>query len=270
MGVIFSGAVTLLFWFGATFFLAFLARFCQGAASAATWTAGLALIAEHYVENRVQMMGFALAGSTAGSVLGPMMVYSGESNLKRVTVETGGKSPQIITAQVPDLDVAVGYAINGIYGNKGEMCSAGSRILVDANIRDEFVERFRAKVAATVRVGDPLDPTTTMGPLVSRSQQQKVVSYIDIGKKEGAELVLGGSAPEGPGSYVAPTLFTGVNNEMQIAKEEIFGPVGAVLSFSTVDEAVKIANDSIFGLAAGIWTSDVTTAHKMARALMRV
>jgi acyl-CoA reductase-like NAD-dependent aldehyde dehydrogenase len=196
-----------------------------------------------------------------------MMVYSGQSNLKRVTVETGGKSPQIITAQVPDLDVAVQYAVNGIYGNKGEMCSAGSRILVDANIRDEFIERFKAKVGTMVRLGDPLDPATTMGPLVSRTQQQKVLSYIDTGKQEGAELVLGGSVPEGfdTGSYVAPTLFSGVNNQMQIAKEEIFGPVGAVLTFSSLDEAVNLANDSIYGLAAGIWTSDVTAAHKMAR-----
>ena len=196
-----------------------------------------------------------------------MMVYSGQSNLKRVTVETGGKSPQIITAQVPDLDVAVQYAVNGIYGNKGEMCSAGSRILVDATIRDEFIERFKAKVGATVRLGDPLDPATTMGPLVSHNQQQKVLSYIDIGKQEGGELVLGGNTPEGfdGGAYVAPTLFSGVNNQMQIAKEEIFGPVGAVLTFSSIEEAVNIANDSIYGLAAGIWTSDVTAAHKMAR-----
>jgi gamma-glutamyl-gamma-aminobutyraldehyde dehydrogenase len=196
-----------------------------------------------------------------------MMVYSGQSNLKRVTVETGGKSPQIITAQVPDLDVAVQYAVNGIYGNKGEMCSAGSRILVDAAIRDEFIERFKATVGATVRLGDPLDPATTMGPLVSHNQQQKVLSYIDIGKQEGGELVLGGNAPEGfdGGAYVAPTLFSGVNNQMQIAKEEIFGPVGAVLTFSSIEEAVNIANDSIYGLAAGIWTSDVTAAHKMAR-----
>jgi acyl-CoA reductase-like NAD-dependent aldehyde dehydrogenase len=196
-----------------------------------------------------------------------MMVYAGESNLKRVTVETGGKSPQIITAQVPDLDVAVSYAVNGIYANKGEMCSAGSRILVDATIRDEFVERFKAKVKSAVRVGDPLDPATTMGPLVSRNQQQKVLSYIDVGKKEGAELVIGGDVPHGlyNGSYVEPTLFTGVNNGMQIAREEIFGPVGAVLTFSTIQEAIEIANDSIYGLAAGIWTSDLSMAHKMAR-----
>jgi acyl-CoA reductase-like NAD-dependent aldehyde dehydrogenase len=121
------------------------------------------------------------------------------------------------------------------------MCSASSRILVDTNIRDEFIERFKAKVGVTVRLGDPLDPAATMGPLVSRNQQKKVLSYIDIGKQEGAELALGGSIPEGfdGGSYVAPTLFSGVNNRMQIAKEEIFGPVGAVLTFSSIYEAVK-------------------------------
>jgi acyl-CoA reductase-like NAD-dependent aldehyde dehydrogenase len=196
-----------------------------------------------------------------------MMVYAGQSNLKRVTVETGGKSPQIITAEVPDLDRAVDYAITGIYANKGEMCSAGSRLLVQRAIHDEFVEKFAAKVASAFRIGDPLDPATTMGPLVNRTQQQRVLSYIDIGKKEGARLALGGAPPEGfaDGAYVAPTLFTGVSPAMTIAREEIFGPVAAVVPFGTIGEAVEIANDTIFGLAAGIWTRDLATAHKMAR-----
>jgi gamma-glutamyl-gamma-aminobutyraldehyde dehydrogenase len=196
-----------------------------------------------------------------------MMVYAGQSNLKRVTVETGGKSPQIITAEAPDLDRAVDYAITGIYANKGEMCSAGSRLLVQNSIHDAFVEKFAAKVGGSFRLGDPLDPVTTMGPLVSRSQQQRVLSYIDIGKKEGARLRLGGAPPPGldTGAYVEPTLFTGVSPAMTIAREEIFGPVAAVVPFATIDEAVAIANDSIFGLAAGIWTKDLATAHKMAR-----
>jgi 4-guanidinobutyraldehyde dehydrogenase / NAD-dependent aldehyde dehydrogenase len=196
-----------------------------------------------------------------------MMVYSGQSNLKRVTVETGGKSPQIVTAEAPDLDRAVDYAITGIYANKGEMCSAGSRLLVQSSIHDEFVERFRAKVKTAFRIGDPLDPATTMGPLVNRTQQQRVLSYIDTGKKDGAALALGGGTPHGfdHGAYVEPTLFTRVTPAMTIAKEEIFGPVAAVLPFRTIGEAVDIANDSIFGLAAGIWTSDLATAHKMAR-----
>jgi gamma-glutamyl-gamma-aminobutyraldehyde dehydrogenase len=196
-----------------------------------------------------------------------MMVYAGQSNLKRVTVETGGKSPQIVTAEVADLDRAVDYAITGIYANKGEMCSAGSRLLVDRAIHDAFVEKFTAKVGRAFRIGDPLDPATTMGPLVSRSQQQRVLSYIDIGRKEGARLALGGGPPAGfsEGAYVEPTLFTGVTSEMTIAREEIFGPVAAVVPFATTEEAVAIANDSIFGLAAGIWTRDLATAHKMAR-----
>ncbi|MGH7044891.1 MAG: aldehyde dehydrogenase family protein [Stellaceae bacterium] len=196
-----------------------------------------------------------------------MMVYAGQSNLKRVTVETGGKSPQIVTAEVPDLDRAVQYALTGIYANKGEMCSAGSRLLVHSSIHDEFVERFRQKAATTFHLGDPLDPATTLGPLVNRGQQQRVLSYVESGKNEGAALALGGGTPAGfdNGAYVEPTLFTRVTPAMTIAREEIFGPVAAVLPFHTIAEAVEIANDSIFGLAAGIWTADLTTAHKMAR-----
>jgi gamma-glutamyl-gamma-aminobutyraldehyde dehydrogenase len=196
-----------------------------------------------------------------------MMVYSGESNLKRVTVETGGKSPQIITTAVPDLDMAVDHAIHGIYGNKGEMCSAGSRILVQSGIEEAFLERFTARTGELMRIGDPLDPATTMGPLVSHAQQGKVLSYVDVGRQDGARLAMGGGVPQGyeRGAYVEPTLFAGVSNEMRIAREEIFGPVGAVISFGTLGEAITIANDSIYGLAAGIWTSDLATAHKMAR-----
>jgi len=182
-------------------------------------------------------------------------------------VETGGKSPQIITAAAPDLDRAVDYAISGIYANKGEMCSAGSRLLVEAAIHDEFVARFQEKAKASIRIGDPLDPATTMGPLVNRTQQQRVLSYIDTGRKDGANLALGGGTPPtlNHGAYVEPTLFTDVTPSMTIAREEIFGPVAAVIPFSTIDEAVAIANDSIYGLAAGIWTSDLATAHRMAR-----
>jgi gamma-glutamyl-gamma-aminobutyraldehyde dehydrogenase len=196
-----------------------------------------------------------------------MLIYSGESNMKRVTVETGGKSPQIVTAQVPDLDVAVQYAVNGIYSNKGETCSAGSRILVDASIHDEFVRRFEAKARASFQPGDPLDPATTLGPLAGRKQQQTVLEYIDIGKNEGAHLAMGGRTPAGfdSGAYVEPTLFTGVTGNMRIAREEIFGPVCVVLPFKTIDEAIEMANDSIFGLTAGVWTSDLNTAHRIAR-----
>jgi gamma-glutamyl-gamma-aminobutyraldehyde dehydrogenase len=211
----------------------------------------------------VDKIGFT--GSTEVGKL--MMVYAGQSNMKRVTTECGGKTPQIITAEVPDLDVAVQYAVNGIFGNQGEVCNAGSRILVDAKIHDAFVEKFRTAAGGSFTPGDPLDPATTMGPLVTREHQERVLGYIDIGRKEGAKLEIGGGVPGGleRGAYVAPTLFTGVNNSMRIAQEEIFGPVGTVLPFKTIEEAITIANDSIYGLAASIWTSDISVAHKAAR-----
>jgi acyl-CoA reductase-like NAD-dependent aldehyde dehydrogenase len=209
-------------------------------------------------------------GFTGSTEIGKqMLVYAGESNMKRVTVETGGKSPQIVTAQVPDLDTAVRYAVNGIYSNKGETCSAGSRILVDATIHDEFVERFKAVARASFVPGDPLDPATTLGPLAGRKQQQTVLEYIDIGKNEGAHLAMGGGTPAGfeAGAYVDPTLFTGVNDRMRIAREEIFGPVCVAIPFRTIDEAIEMANDSIYGLTASVWTSDLSSAHKIARDL---
>jgi gamma-glutamyl-gamma-aminobutyraldehyde dehydrogenase len=180
-----------------------------------------------------------------------MMVYAGQSNMKRVTTECGGKTPQIIMADVEDLDTAVEYAVNGIYGNQGEVCNAGSRLLVQSDIRDEFVARFRDKSKEAFTPGDPLDPSTTMGPMVTKEQQNRVLGYIDVGLKEGAELQFGGNVPSGleQGFYVSPTLFTGVTNDMRIAREEIFGPVAAVLTFDTADQAVAIANDSIYGLA---------------------
>ena len=211
----------------------------------------------------VDKIGFT--GSTEVGKL--MMVYAGQSNMKRVTTECGGKTPQIICADVPDLDTAVAYAVNGIYGNQGEVCNAGSRLLVQEKIHDRFVAAFLEKAKASFAPGDPLDPATTMGPLVTEEQQQRVLSYIEIGRKEGATVALGGGVPTGleAGNYVAPTLFTGVDNSMRIAREEIFGPVTGVIPFRTVDEAIAIANDSIYGLAASIWTSDVTIAHTAAR-----
>ncbi len=207
-------------------------------------------------------------GFTGSTEIGKlMMVYAGQSNMKRVTTECGGKTPQIVTADAPDLDQAAQYAVNGIFGNQGEVCNAGSRILVEAKIHDEFVHKFLEKAKKSFAPGDPLDPSTTMGPLVTKGQQQRVLKYIDIGKKEGAKLQLGGNVPKGleKGCYVAPTLFTGVKNDMQIAQEEIFGPVGAVLPYKGIDKAIEIANDSIYGLAAAIWTKDINVAIKAAR-----
>jgi gamma-glutamyl-gamma-aminobutyraldehyde dehydrogenase len=187
--------------------------------------------------------------------------------MKRVTTECGGKTPQIIMADVENLDTAVQYAVGGIFGNQGEVCNAGSRLLVHASIHDEFVEKFKELSKTAYTPGDPLDPKTTMGPLVTRDQQERVLGYIEVGKQEGAKIEFGGGVPEGfeAGCYVSPTLFTGVENKMKIAQEEIFGPVGAVMPFTDAGEAVAIANDSIYGLTAAIWTTDLNTAHKMAR-----
>jgi 4-guanidinobutyraldehyde dehydrogenase / NAD-dependent aldehyde dehydrogenase len=198
-----------------------------------------------------------------------MLVYAGQSNMKRVTTECGGKTPQIIMGDAADLDKAAQYAINGIFGNQGEVCNAGSRIMVQKKIHDQFVDLFLTKSRDLFQPGDPLDPATTMGPLVTKGQQERVLKYIDIGKKEGAKLVKGGAVPKGleQGSYVEPTLFTGVQSKMKIAQEEIFGPVGAVLAFNDIDDAIAIANDSIYGLAASIWTKDLNTAIRAGRDL---
>jgi acyl-CoA reductase-like NAD-dependent aldehyde dehydrogenase len=198
-----------------------------------------------------------------------MLVYAGQSNMKRVTTECGGKSPQIIMGDAPDLEKAAQYAINGIFGNQGEVCNAGSRIMVDKKIHDDFVDLFLKKSRDQFKPGDPLDPSTTMGPLVTKGQQERVLKYIDIGKKEGAKLAKGGKVPSGleQGCYVEPTLFTGVSNKMKIAQEEIFGPVGAVIPFKGIDQALEIANDSIYGLTSSIWTKDLNTAIRAARDL---
>ncbi len=196
-----------------------------------------------------------------------MLVYAGQSNMKRVTTECGGKTPHIVLADAEDLDRAAEYAVNGIYANQGEVCNAGSRIMVEKAIHDDFVAAFIEKARSAYRPGDPLDPGTTMGPLVTQEQQARVLSYIETGKTEGAKLDFGGGVPQGleAGCYVEPTLFTGVDNTMTIAREEIFGPVGAVIPVRDADHAVELANDTMFGLAAAIWTKDVTIAHKFAR-----
>lgn len=196
-----------------------------------------------------------------------MMVYSGQSNLKKVATECGGKSPHVIMADVGDLETAASWAAMGIFGNQGEVCCAGSRILVDRKILPDFLEILRAKAVEGYRPGDPLERSTGMGPLVDFNQQRRVLNYIGIGKQAGAECVLGGGVPEGleKGAFVAPTIFTGVTNDMTIAREEIFGPVASVIAFDGYEEAVAIANDTNFGLAAGIWTNDLGKAHRFAR-----
>ncbi len=196
-----------------------------------------------------------------------MLVYAGQSNMKRVSLECGGKSPQIFLADLEDMDRAVRYAINGIFGNMGQVCSAGSRLLIDRPIAESFVARFVEHGKDAFRAGDPLDPATNLGPLVTAEHRTRVLEYIDQGTRDGARLEFGGDTPGLPGCYVNPTLFSHVNNAMTIAREEIFGPVAAAIEVDGVEEAVSIANDSIYGLAAGLWTRDLNAAHKAIRAL---
>jgi len=211
----------------------------------------------------VDKIGFT--GSTEVGKL--LMIYAGQSNMKRITTECGGKTPQIVFADYDNLDTAVTSEVYGIYGNMGEMCNAGSRILVQRPIYEDFIKRFKALATSNMVVGDPLDPTTTIGPLVTTEQQDRVLGYIEIGKQEGATLALGGGRGMNSGAYVEPTLFTDVTSTMRIAQEEIFGPVGTVIPFDTEDEALAIANDSLYGLAAAVWTNDLKIAHRFGRDL---
>ena len=207
---------------------------------------------------------------TGSTVTGKKMLeYAGQSNMKRVSLECGGKSPQVFLADVADLDRAVTAAYRGIYANMGEVCNAGSRLLVDRSLVEKFVQRFVELGKDAFQPGDPLDPATTMGPLVTRGAQQRVLRMIEAGQREGAKLQFGGTAPAGmdAGAYVSPTLFTGVRNDMSIARQEIFGPVAAVIPFDGVEEAIAIANDTIYGLAAGVWTRDLNSAFRLVRGI---
>ncbi len=194
--------------------------------------------------------------------------YSAQSNMKQIALECGGKTPNIIMADAPDLDAAAEAAAFGIFFNQGEVCNAGSRLIVERDIKDQVLETV-LKVAAHMQPGDPLDPVTKMGAMVDRVQMDRVLAYIDAGKAGGATLKAGGRRvrEDTGGFYIEPTLFDDVRNDMIIAREEIFGPVLSVISFDEFDEAVAIGNQSDFGLAAAIWTRDITRAHQAARAL---
>lgn len=203
-------------------------------------------------------------GSTA--VGKKFLEYSGQSNMKAVWLECGGKNPNIVMADCPDMEKAVMNAAMNIFFNQGEVCAAASRLLVEESIRDEFIEKVAA-IGKTRIPGDPLNPETNLGAIVDKSQYDRINGYITKGKEEGAELILGGDTTkvDGSGYYINPTIFQNVKNDMTIAREEIFGPVLATISFNNIDETIEIANDSPFGLAAGIWTSDINIAHKAAR-----
>ncbi|MFI0411288.1 aldehyde dehydrogenase family protein [Actinomadura sp. 3N508] len=189
--------------------------------------------------------------------------YAADSNLKRVWLELGGKSPNIILPDAPDLDAAADTAAWGIFFNAGEMCTAPSRLLVHRSIASRVVDRVVARAEA-LRTGDPLDPSTEMGPLVSLAHHARVMSHIQAAKSDGARLRTGATAD---GRYIAPTVFDQVKPDMRLAREEVFGPVLAVLEFDTLDEAITLANDTDYGLAAAVWTSDLSTAHRVSRSL---
>ena len=197
-----------------------------------------------------------------------MLEYSGRSNMKRVWLECGGKSPNIVFGDVADLDRAAHAAAMGIFFNQGEMCSAASRLLVHESLREPLLERIVA-IGRDMVPGDPLDPATRIGALVDRTQLDTVLGYIETGKAEGARLLGGGRQvrQDSGGYFVEPTVFDGVDMGMKIAREEIFGPVLAAISFRDADEALRIANGVMYGLAAAVWTRDIGTAHRVAKAL---
>jgi len=218
-----------------------------------------------HLATHMDIDGLTFTGSTpVGKML---MEYSGQSNLKRTFLELGGKSPNIVFADA-NLDKAATMAAAAVFYNGGQTCTAGTRLIVEEKIHDDFLARVIAK-AGDWMPGNPLDPDTRMGPMIDRSQHETVAEYIDIGRKEGAELVFGGDRvlEQSGGYYHEPSIFTSVNNDMQIAREEIFGPVLSVLTFTDEEEAVSIANDSIYGLAGAVWSNNINTAHKVAAAV---
>ncbi|NQD79056.1 aldehyde dehydrogenase [Pseudomonas sp. CrR14] len=197
-----------------------------------------------------------------------LMIYAGESNMKRVWLEAGGKSPNIVFADAPDLQAAAESAASAIAFNQGEVCTAGSRLLVENSIKERFLPMV-VEALQGWKAGNPLDPDTNVGALVDTQQMNTVLGYIEAGHNDGAKLVIGGkrTLQESGGTYVEPTIFDGVTNAMTIAREEIFGPVLSVIGFDSAEQAVQIANDTVYGLAAAVWTADISKAHLTARAL---
>ena len=223
-------------------------------------TAGAAIV-KHALIDKV-----AFTGSTE---VGKLIQREAADTLKRVSLELGGKSPNIVFADA-DIPEAVKGAITGVFFNQGEVCCAGTRLFVQEKLHDEFADAL-AKAASGMKQGPGLEPGVQVGPLVSKEQLDRVTGYLDIGKKEGAKSLTGGERNTGAGMekgyFVKPTVFTGVKNDMRIAQEEIFGPVVSVLPFKDENDAIFEGNSTLYGLAAGVWTKDVSKAHRVARAL---
>jgi phenylacetaldehyde dehydrogenase len=219
-------------------------------------TAGAALAAHQDVDK------VAFTGSTE---VGKLIAQAATGNLKKVSLELGGKSPNVVFADA-DLETAVPGAANAIFFNQGEVCTAGSRLFAHKSIFDDVVDGV-AQIAKTIKLGPGIDPDTEMGPLVSDEQMARVCGYLDAGRADGAEVVCGGGRPSERGYFVEPTILTGTSPQMSVEAEEIFGPVVTVKPFSDPDELVEAANQTAYGLAAGVWTRDISRAHKVARSL---
>lgn len=217
-------------------------------------TAGAAIAYHHDIDK------VAFTGSTEVGHL--IMEAAAKSNLKRVTLELGGKSPNIVFADA-NIDAAIQAAHEAIFFNQGQCCSAGSRLFVEAKIYDEFVNRS-VEAARQRIVGDPFDPNTQQGPQVDQEQFNRVMSYIEAGQREGAQMLYGGDRVGDRGYFITPTVFADVRDEMKIAQEEIFGPVMSIIKFQDVEEVIQRANNTMYGLAAAVWTQDITKAHAIA------
>jgi aldehyde dehydrogenase (NAD+) len=220
-------------------------------------TAGAAL-SSHMDVDKVAFTGEYITGQI-------VMEAAAKSNLKRVSLELGGKSPNVVFADA-DLDAAIEGAYFGLFFNQGQCCCAGSRLFVEEKIHDQFVERLVSK-AKVRKVGDPFDMGTEQGPQVSQEQYDRIMGYIDAGKKEGAKILCGGNRIGSRGYFIEPTVFSGVTDQMKIAREEIFGPVMNVLKFKDTDEVIRRGNQTFYGLAAAVWTRDIKKAHRIANGL---
>jgi aldehyde dehydrogenase (NAD+) len=221
-----------------------------------------------YITRHMGVDKISFTGSTS---VGKQLVHdSADSNLKTVTLELGGKSPNILFSDAPDVDAAIERSFYGLFTHKGEKCSAPTRLFVQRDIYEKTVNRL-AELANSYKVGDPFDPDTDQGAQVSKSHMESILSYIESGIQEGARVAAGGerdlTGENANGYFVRPTIFADVHNKMKIAQEEIFGPVLCVIPFDTEEEAIEMANDTIYGLAAGLWTNDVSRANRVAKKL---